>query len=162
MVESSNSAQSKSRLWVVGQMLLITAILIVSPWTRGQWPPLLAFGCGAALMLYAAFTGLAGVSKLGRNLTPLPKPRAGGELVTTGIYGLIRHPLYASVMAMGCSWALLWSSTIGVVLAIVLILYIHAKARYEEKLLHAAYPDYAEYTQRVPRYLPTVKALTKQ
>ncbi len=143
-------------------MLLLTALLIIPPWMRGQWPPLIAYGGGAAFILYSAFTGLAGVFQLGRNLTPQPKPRAGGELVTDGVYALLRHPLYASLMAFGCGWALLWSSVAGVLLAAVFILYLHAKTRFEETLLHAAYPGYADYAKRVPRYLPHSKALRKR
>ena len=148
--------QSKpdGKAWVIVQMLLLTALLLISPWMRGHWPPVLSFGFGSALMLYAAITGLAGVFRLGRNRTPRPQPRAGGELVTTGIYGLLRHPLYASMMAMGSGWALLWSSSAGSALAVTFIIFLHAKARHEEKLLHAAYSGYAAYAQQVPRYLP--------
>ena len=147
---------------MIGQMLLLTALLIITPFVRGQWPPLLSCGGGAVFVLYSAFTGLAGVFKLGRNRTTHPKPRAGGELVTGGIYALLRHPLYASMMAFGCGWALLWSSSAGALLAAVFILFLHAKTRFEEKLLHAAYPDYADYSKRVPRYLPHFKALRKR
>ncbi len=35
---------------------------------------------------------------LGQNLTPLPHPRHDGQLVQTGIYGLVRHPLYSGVI----------------------------------------------------------------
>jgi protein-S-isoprenylcysteine O-methyltransferase Ste14 len=58
------------------------------------------------LLGYAAWMGLGGVRSLGGNLTPLPAPREGGELVATGIFARVRHPLYASVMAMGFGWAL--------------------------------------------------------
>ena len=140
-------------------MSLLMTLLIISPWMRGQWPPLVAYGGAAAFILYSAITGLAGVFKLGKNRTTHPKPRAGGELVTCGIYAILRHPFYASMMAFGCGWALLWSSFAGALLAPVFMLYLHAKTRFEEKLLHKAYPGYADYAKRVPRYLPHYKAL---
>lgn len=140
--------------WVFGQMLLLAALAVIAPWTRGQWSPTLSFGLGATLMLYAAWTGLSGVHYLGRNRTPLPAPRDGGELVTTGIYARLRHPLNASMMAMGCGWALLWSSTAGIGLALALTLFLHAKTRLEEKLLRARFAGYGDYARRVPRYFP--------
>ncbi len=135
-------------------MLVLTALVVVAPWWHGQWPPMVSVGLGSALMLYAAWTGLAGVCQLGRNPTPSPVPRVGSELVTTGIYDRLRHPLYASMMALGGGWALLWSSTAGLALAVVLTIFLHAKARYEETLLHAAFPGYADYASRTPRYFP--------
>ena len=141
--------------WVFAQMLLLAALAIIAPWMRGQWPPALSFGLGAALMIYAAWTGLSGVRHLGRNRTPLPEPRAGGELVTTGIYARLRHPLNASMMAMGCGWALLWSSPAGLALALALTLFLHVKTRLEEKLLRARFAGYADYARRVPRYIPS-------
>jgi len=147
--------------WVFAQTLLLAALVVIAPWLRGQWPPALSYGFGAVLVLYAAWGGLAGVRVLGRNRTPSPMPRAGSELVTTGIYARLRHPLYASMMALGCGWALLWSSTAGFAVALALTLFLHAKARSEETLLRAAFPGYADYARRVPRYFPRFSKLAK-
>jgi protein-S-isoprenylcysteine O-methyltransferase Ste14 len=106
------------------------------------------------LVLYAAWTGLGGVRSLGRNLTPLPTPRDEGELVMDGMFARVRHPLYASVMAMGFGWALLWSSRLALGPAAALALYIHAKALHEERLLRERFSEYPDYSARVPRYLP--------
>ena len=92
-------------------------------------------------------------------LTPLPAPREDGELVTSGIFARVRHPLYASVMAMGFGWALLWGSRIALAPATFLALYIHAKARREERLLRARFPAYPAYAAGVPRYLPSLPSL---
>ena len=73
---------------------------------------------------------------------------------TTGIYARLRHPLYASMMAMGFGWALLWSSPAGMVLAAILAVFLDAKARHEERLLCQHFPDYPQYRRCVPRYLP--------
>jgi len=154
MMTRVNHSRPRGAAWVFGQMLLLAALAIIAPWRRGHWPPALSFGLGAVLMLYAAWTGLSGVRHLGRNRTPLPEPRAGGELVTTGIYARLRHPLNASMMAMGCGWALLWSSPAGLALALALTLFLHAKTRLEEKLLCARFAGYADYARRVPRYFP--------
>ncbi|MEO7799404.1 MAG: isoprenylcysteine carboxylmethyltransferase family protein [Opitutaceae bacterium] len=140
--------------WVFAQMLQLAALAIIAPWRRGHWPPALSLGLGAVLMIYAAWTGLSGVRRLGRNRTSRPEPRAGGELVTTGIYARLRHPLNASMMAMGCGWAVLWSSAAGLVLTLALTLFLHAKTRLEENLLRARFAGYDDYSRRVPRYLP--------
>jgi len=140
--------------WVVGQLVLLAALGATAPWHRGQWPALAGTVPGTLLLVYAAWTGLAGVRDLGRNRTPSPVPRPDSTLVTTGIYARLRHPLYASMMAMGLGWALLWSSAVGLALAGVLAVFLHAKARHEEGHLCRHFPDYPEYLRRVPRYVP--------
>lgn len=146
--------QPSGMAWVIVQMLLLAAAVVAGPWWRGTAAMPFSRVIGALFFLYAAWTGLGGVGRLGRNRTPMPAPRADSELITTGIYGLMRHPLYASMMAMGLGWAFLWSSLPALGIAVVLIGFLHAKARYEERLLREKFSDYARYAAGVPRYFP--------
>lgn len=127
---------------------------MAAPLTRGAWPREVSLSIGSVAFLYAAWTGLSGVFRLGKNRTARPAPRAGGALVTGGIYALIRHPLYAAMMAMAVGWACFWSSGIALAVAGVFIIFLHTKARFEERLLARKFGDYPRYARRVPRYLP--------
>lgn len=140
--------------WVTAQSLLLATIAIAAPLWSGQWPFAVSISLGVIFFLFAAWTGLSGVADLGRNRTSSPLPLPESQLVTTGIYARIRHPLYSSMMAMGLGWACFWSSSITLGLAVGFIGFLHAKARYEEKLLSATFKAYPEYAARVPRYLP--------
>jgi protein-S-isoprenylcysteine O-methyltransferase Ste14 len=104
----------------------------------------------------AAGCGVAGKISLGRNLTPFPKPLASTQLVQTGIYGLIRHPLYAAVFCGAFGWALVWRSWPALVAALALGPLFDAKARVEERWLRQQFPEYAGYEQRVRRFVPWV------
>lgn len=140
--------------WVIVQFAFLAAIGIAAPLWPGRWPLAVSASLGSAAILYAAWTGLRGVADLGRQRTPSPVPRKGSTLVTTGIYARMRHPLYAAMMAMGLGWACFWSSGIALVLAAGFVPFLHAKARFEERLLCATFPTYPDYAVRVPRYLP--------
>jgi protein-S-isoprenylcysteine O-methyltransferase Ste14 len=140
--------------WVVVQILLLAALAVAAPLWRGHWPLVSSMGLGIVILCYATWTGLHGVRGLGRNLTPLPVPRAGGELITTGIYARLRHPLYASVMAMGLGWASLWSSFPALGIALLLVFFLHAKTLHEERLLREKFAGYNGYSASVPRYFP--------
>lgn len=61
------------------------------------------------------------------------------------------------MMAMGLGWAFFWSSGIALGLALAFILFLHAKARFEEGLLCARFQGYPAYAARVPRYVPRWK-----
>jgi protein-S-isoprenylcysteine O-methyltransferase Ste14 len=158
----AGSAPLSGVLWVIAQTLLLAAVGVAAPLWPGQWPKAVSVPIGSAAFLYAAWTGLSGVVRLGRFRTALPAPRAGSTLVTTGIYALVRHPLYAAMMAMGVGWACFWSSGMALAIAGVFIFFLHAKALFEERLLAARFDDYPRYASRVPRYLPGWSGLRRE
>jgi protein-S-isoprenylcysteine O-methyltransferase Ste14 len=92
----------------------------------------------------------------GQNLTPLPHPKTDGELFTTGIYGLVRHPIYSAViflaLAYNC-WLWSWPHALGV---IGFVLFFDAKARQEETWLGQKFPDYDRYRQEVKKLIPGI------
>ena len=106
----SGSILQRGGLWVLGQSVLLGAVIAGGILGRNQWQSLALTLCGAVLLLVSAGCGLAGTVSLGRNLTPFPKPSASTRLVQTGIYGLIRHPLYTAVFCGSVGWALVWRS----------------------------------------------------
>lgn len=142
--------------WVVAQSLLMSALVAAGPWHPGDWhsPGLVALG--ALLFVAAGVVGVTGVLHLGDNRTPLPSPRPGSRLVTRGIYAHLRHPLYTSVLTAGFAWTLLWQSTPCLLLALLQVPFFVAKARAEEVLLRAHFPEYEAYARRVRRFLPGV------
>lgn len=82
---------------------------------------------------------------------------AGQQLVSTGLYGLVRHPMYsgAVVMLIGTPPAL--DSYWGMVMLIPGVLTLAMRIVDEEKMLSAELTGYREYTNRVPyRLVPHI------
>lgn len=79
--------------WVVVQFALMFAILAAGPVWRAQWPGGWTGALGGALLAVGAWAGLRGDRALGAQRTPFVKPKDAGQLVTTGIYARVRHPL---------------------------------------------------------------------
>ena len=145
--------------WVLIQFMLMTAGLILAVVFHGDWTRVPLIVAGLVLFASGGVFGIAGVAVLGRNRTPFPRPREGSELVQRGIYELVRHPLYTSVMVASLGWALIWQSLPAFVVALILVPFFHAKARREECWLREKFPDYADYEKRVPRFLPRLRLL---
>jgi len=143
-------------IWVVGQSVLLAAVFLGGPIWRDQWHSPVSALCGGLLLLLSASCGLAGTISLGRNLTPFPKPTLGVSLVRSGIYGLMRHPLYTAVFCWAVGWALVWRSWPALVTALVLAPLFDAKARHEERCLRQAFSEYSDYERRVRRFIPWV------
>ena len=54
----------------------------------------------AALMSAGASATLSGSIMLGKSLSPFPKPPAHARLIRRGPYAVVRHPLYAGLIAL--------------------------------------------------------------
>jgi len=107
---------------------------------------------GVAVMTAGAAVVAWGVRSLGRNLTPGTEPLPGAELITTGAYAHVRHPIYAGVVLLLAGYTLAWSNwTLGLVVGGVAFQYFQAKAGAEERWLMERFPAYKAYMRHVPR-----------
>jgi protein-S-isoprenylcysteine O-methyltransferase Ste14 len=126
------------------------------PLRRGRLPGGVLVLVGAGLVLLAASNYRAANRAMIRT-SPEPDPSA--HLVTRGLYGYVRHPIYLGVMVGAFGLALLRGSfwSLGVAGALGFLFYL--KSRYEETLLMQAFPDYADYRTRTGRFLPPLSRL---
>jgi len=107
---------------------------------------------GGALMTAGGLVVVWGIRSLGRNLTPGTEPLAGAELITTGAYAHVRHPIYAGVVLLLAGYTLAWSNwTLGLVMGFIALQYFKAKAGAEERWLMERFPAYKAYMRHVPR-----------
>lgn len=139
--------------WVIAQFLLAGAILL-APADEGVAFPRGLRAVGVLLVGVGCGIGVAATLRLGRNLTPFPKPLDDSELVREGLYGVVRHPIYSGVLVGGIGWALARGSLLGLGLALLLVPFFDAKAGVEERWLLERYPDYARYRAEVSRLIP--------
>jgi protein-S-isoprenylcysteine O-methyltransferase Ste14 len=83
-----------------------------------------------------------------------PKPRSDGALVESGVYRLVRHPIYAGLIAGGLGLAALRASLPTLLATIGLAVILDLKRRREEDWLLQQFPAYATYRQRVKALVP--------
>jgi len=143
---------------VVAQFVLL-AVLVFLP--RGQLWPVNAGAITAAIVLGLLGAALAvlGVLGLGSALTASPIPRENAPLVTSGVYGLVRSPIYTGLMTGGFALVLVGASVGHVLGWVALAVLLSTKTRWEERMLLTAHPDYAAYGARVGRFLPGIGRL---
>ena len=152
---------SRGQGWVAGQMLLIFLEGLVSypsfdalpPASAGGW---LSLGVGAALFVLGGWLAYRGIGALGANLSALPVPVADGELVGSGIYRRVRHPIYAGVIGLALGWAFFVVSPLALAVAVALAGWLDLKSRREEAWLQERYPAYAAYRRGTARFVPGV------
>lgn len=154
-----NTRQSFALLLVAVQFALLAALafsFLLLPPVQVLWLRLLgllAAGAGIVIAMLAILTHLR-VNQALVNISPEPNPQR--QLVQTGLYRCIRHPIYLGVMLTAGGAALAHGHPIGLMLALALIVFFAGKARFEEKWLAHVYPAYAEYRARTGRFLPAI------
>jgi protein-S-isoprenylcysteine O-methyltransferase Ste14 len=95
---------------------------------------------------------------MGRNWSIAIVPGQQSALVTRGIFGVVRHPIYSlSIMLMLCS-VVVTCSPLMVLLAMTHITVLNLKSRREEDhLLGCHGPTYAAYCAQVGRFFPRLR-----
>lgn len=115
-----------------------------------RWLGLALFTIGGALRLWPVFV-------LGRRFSGLVAIQPGHALVTSGIYGIIRHPSYLGLLIGSLGWGLAFRSVAGVLLAVLTIPVILARIHAEEALLHMQFgAEYDTYRVRTARLIPGI------
>ncbi len=84
--------------------------------------------------------------------------RKNAELTTTGPYAYTRNPLYLGSIIIAMGFALASRSIwVAVIIAVMFFVIYIPVIRSEETFLRGAFPEFAEYSQRVPRLFPRTR-----
>ena len=138
------------KLLVFLQFTLSGAIVLFSKGFFSHTYALSIFIMGACIGLWAI-----NHNKL-NNFNIQPKHKEGSYLVTTGIYKLIRHPMYTSVIVMMSAFVLTRPIWLEYLLFFSLILVLVLKAKKEEIGLLKAHSDYEAYKKNTKYFIPYI------
>jgi protein-S-isoprenylcysteine O-methyltransferase Ste14 len=113
-----------------------------------RWLGVVLFISGGALRLWPVFV-------LGHRFSGLVAIQPGHTLITSGIYGAIRHPSYLGLLVNSLGWGLAFRSGVGVLLTALMVLPLLARIRAEERMLRMQFgDDYDAYCARTSRLVP--------
>jgi protein-S-isoprenylcysteine O-methyltransferase Ste14 len=113
-----------------------------------RWLGVGLFAIGGALRIWPVFV-------LGRRFSGLVAIQPGHTLVTSGVYGVIRHPSYLGLFVNALGWALTFRSGVGVLLAALLVPPLLVRIHAEERLLRDQFgSEYDVYCRRTWRLIP--------
>ena len=104
---------------------------------------------GFLIIIISSIVMLIAIKDLGSNLSPFPKPIVRGNLVTSGAYRFIRHPMYYSLILISFGLFITKLSLYHLCLTISLAVIIKFKIILEEKYLNKKFKNYLLYTDKV-------------
>jgi len=109
------------------------------------------------LLIICLIPIICGVILLRRVGKPTDELEATTKLVTSGIYRLIRHPLYASLLYL--AWGIFFKepSLLGGCMAVVTTAFLYATARADEnECMQKFGEDYGSYIKKTKMFVPFV------
>jgi protein-S-isoprenylcysteine O-methyltransferase Ste14 len=115
-----------------------------------RWVGVLLYAAGGVLRLAPVFV-------LGRRFSGLVAIQPEHRLVSSGLYGVIRHPSYLGLFVLSLGWGLAFRSGVGVILAVLTLPVVLARIDAEERLLSETFgAEYDAYRARTWRLIPYV------
>lgn len=159
MSERRVTSQEKSLLFLLwGGMFVLPIIYAASHWLdfANYTLPAWAGWLGVALIAVAVIIFWRAHVDLGLNWSPTLEVREKHELITKGIYSVIRHPMYASQIFWSIAQILLLQNWIaGFSSLVVFIPFYFMRVRAEEQLMLEQFGDrYRTYMQKVGGVFP--------
>ncbi len=127
--------------------------LYLQLWPAGLWP----FWLGAAVTVAGLLFAVWAREHLGRNWSRSVTIKQDHELITTGPYAVVRHPIYTGSLAGFLGMAIAISQLRGFVALVLMFLVFWIKLRMEEEWMRSqfgeAYATYARQTSALVPYL---------
>lgn len=132
---------------VIIQFICILILLSLEPWFTN--------GLEVSLQILAIFLGISAIYAMHLDhLSILPDPLPDIQLVTTGPYRWIRHPMYASIFYFFLPVVLNSDNWVSWLVFIILVIDLLLKLHYEENLLTGRLTDYKEYQKHSKKLIP--------
>ncbi|GGA59755.1 protein-S-isoprenylcysteine methyltransferase [Edaphobacter acidisoli] len=141
---------------------VIVIILLSTNWVplhwlyRQLWPVgLWSFWIGAAVTVAGLLFAVWARVHLGSNWSRLVTIKQGHELITTGPYALVRHPIYTGILTGFLGTAIALSEVRGFVAFVLVFAVLWAKFRMEEQWMRSQFGGtYAAYAQKTAALVP--------
>ena len=156
---SAKEEQTQQRAVVALSGLMFVAAFVLAGLTfRFGWP---AFPFWASLIASAFFLAgylvYAEVLRENAWLSRTIEVQSGQKVIDTGLYGVVRHPMYAATLMLFLSMGVILGSPFSFAVLLFYIPIIALRMKNEEKVLEEGLPGYREYKKKVKyRVIPFI------
>lgn len=108
-----------------------------------------AVSFAAAIVFLLAYVLYAEVMRENAYLSRTVEVQENQKVIDTGLYGIVRHPMYMSTLLLFLAMPLVLGSVISFAIMLAYIPIISKRIRNEEQVLEEGLEGYREYKQRV-------------
>ena len=157
-LKAKETEQEQSLVVKLSGLMFLTGFMVAGLDYRFEWLPLpQTVSYAAAVLFLIAYILYAEVLRENTYLSRTIEVQEGQTVVDTGLYGIVRHPMYAVTLLLFLSMPLVLGSAISFVIFLTYPLIIAKRIRNEEQVLEAELPGYKAYKQKVKyRMIPFI------
>ena len=131
-------------------LMFLAAFVVAGLNVRFGWLVLPAWVSWAAAVLFLlAYALYAEVLRENVWLSRTVEVQENQKVIDTGLYGVVRHPMYMATLLLFLSMPLVLGSPLSFVIMLAYIPIIARRIRNEEQVLEEGLPGYREYKKRV-------------
>ena len=135
---------------VLSGLMFLAAFIVAGLNFRFRWIVLPVWvSWAAAVLLLLAYVLYAEVLRENVWLSRTVEVQENQKVVDTGLYGIVRHPMYMTTLLLFLSMPLVLGSVISFVIMLLYIPIIAKRIRNEEQVLEGGLEGYAEYKKRI-------------
>ena len=131
-------------------LMFLAAFVLAGLNYRFGWLPLpWGVSVAGAVLFLASYAAYAEVLRENEYLSRTIEVQEGQRVVDTGMYGIVRHPMYAVTTVLFLAMPVVLGSLPSLVVMLVYLPIIAKRIRNEEQVLEQGLPGYREYEQKV-------------
>ena len=135
---------------VLSGLMFLAAFIVAGLNFRFRWIVLPVWVSWAAAVLFLlAYVLYAEVLRENIWLSRTVEVQENQKVVDTGLYGIVRHPMYMTTLLLFLSMPLVLGSVVSFVIMLLYIPIIAKRIRNEEQVLEGGLEGYAEYKKRI-------------
>jgi protein-S-isoprenylcysteine O-methyltransferase Ste14 len=155
-IEPAASRILRALVFLIVIVLLSTSLIPLRWLYRHLWPSdFWSFWIGAAVTVLGLLFAVWARRHLGSNWSRAVTIKQGHELITTGPYALVRHPIYTGILTGFLGTAIALSQVRGVIAFVLVFLVFWAKFRMEENWMRSQFGDtYTTYAHQTAALVP--------
>jgi protein-S-isoprenylcysteine O-methyltransferase Ste14 len=157
---NAGEREDRANRWVIPAFGALGLALAIAP-AYADRIGLLVFGgeslrwFGVVLYVAGGVLRLVPIFALGERFSGLAAIQPGHRLKTDGLYAVVRNPSYLGLLVLSFGWALAFRSLVGIVVAALFAIPLHACMNAEERLLAERFgAEYEAYRKRTWRLVP--------
>ena len=149
-LDAKEKQKDQSLVVKLSGLMFIIGFVLAGLGYRFDWFVLpVGVSIGAAVAFVLSYVMYAEVLRENVYLSRTVKVHEGQKVVDTGLYGIVRHPMYSATVILFLSMPLVLGSVYSFAVFCAYPFIIAARIRGEEKLLEAELEGYKEYKKKV-------------
>ena len=150
-LDAKEQQREQSAVVKLSGLMFLVGFVVAGLQFRFGWVPTVPFGVsvGATVIFLIAYALYAEVLRENTYLSRTVKVEEGQRVIDTGLYGIVRHPMYSATLLLFLSMPLMLGSVYAFAVFLIYPLLIASRIKHEERLLEQELDGYREYKEKV-------------